>query len=123
MDLKPLIAEKLVFAAEMPKAEPAATIPNSANQQDSDSKTNRSAVTAQSGAVVVKQAPPPVLAETPVAAPGPGYIWQTGEWQWKDGWVWVAGRWAYPPHPQAVWVRGSWYQGSQGWLFVAGHWR
>jgi outer membrane lipoprotein SlyB len=73
--------------------------------------------------MVVQQAPPPPLVETVVVAPGPGFVWIGGEWAWHGGWVWVGGHWGYPPHPQAVWVRGSWYHGSRGWSRSPGHWR
>ncbi len=71
----------------------------------------------------VSQDPPPPQSETVVVAPGPGYIWVPGEWEWHGGWVWVGGFWAFPPHPAAVWVQGYWSRGPYGWHRVPGHWR
>jgi outer membrane lipoprotein SlyB len=73
--------------------------------------------------VVVSQPPPPPPVETAVVAPGPDYIWIGGEWIWNGGWVWVGGHWGYPPYPQAVWVRGYWWQSPRGWRHAPGHWR
>jgi hypothetical protein len=75
-------------------------------------------------ATVVQSAPPPPVAETvTVVAPGPGYMWVDGEWIWNGGWIWAAGHWGYPPHPQAIWIRGGWDRGSRGWYRTPGHWR
>jgi uncharacterized protein YcfJ len=71
----------------------------------------------------VAQAPPPPPSETIVAAPGPGYVWVPGEWQWHGRWVWVGGFWAFPPHSSAVWIDGYWTRGPYGWHRVPGHWR
>ncbi|HUA65178.1 MAG TPA: YXWGXW repeat-containing protein [Alphaproteobacteria bacterium] len=74
--------------------------------------------------VTSDQAPPPPT-ETVTAAPGPGYVWIGGEWQWNGaGWVWAGGYWTYPPYPNAFWVRGYWYRGPfGGWRYARGHWR
>lgn len=77
----------------------------------------------QTTMVVVNQPPPPPPMETVVIAPGPGYVWISGEWVWNSRWVWVAGHWGYPPYPHAVWVHGYWYQGPHGWYRSTGHWR
>jgi outer membrane lipoprotein SlyB len=67
--------------------------------------------------------PPPLLAETVVPAPYPGYVWISGEWTWSGRWVWVRGYWARPPYPGAVWVHGYWTRGPHGWARHPGHWR
>ena len=72
---------------------------------------------------VVYQAPPPAPVETVVTAPGPNYVWVDGEWIWNGRWVWVGGHWAYPPHPGAIWIHGSWSRGPYGWHGNPGHWR
>jgi outer membrane lipoprotein SlyB len=72
---------------------------------------------------VVAQAPPPPLAQNVVVAPGPGYVWISGEWTWNGSWVWRAGYWAYPPYLHAVWVPGYWHRGQHGWYCRPGHWR
>lgn len=75
--------------------------------------------------VVNSDEPPAQPDETVAAAPGPGYVWISGEWQWNGaGWVWVGGSWAIPPWPNAIWVHGYWYRGPfGGWRHVQGHWR
>lgn len=74
-------------------------------------------------AVVVAQAPPPPPVETVVVAPGPGYVWIHGEWEWHGRWVWVGGHWVWPPRPHAVWVGGFWRHSPHGWHRNPGHWR
>lgn len=70
-------------------------------------------------------APPPAPDQPVVVAPGPGYVWADGEWQWNGySWVWVPGRWLVPPWPGAVWVHGYWYRGPfGGWRHSPGRWR
>jgi outer membrane lipoprotein SlyB len=74
---------------------------------------------------VVQAAPPPPAppAETVVVAPGPGYVWVSGQWVWDGGWVWSAGHWAYPPYPHAVWFNGYWWRDYRGWHRAPGYWR
>jgi len=72
---------------------------------------------------VVGEAPPPPPAETVIVAPGPGYVWVPGAWEWHGRWVWVGGFWAVPPHPAAVWVDGYWVRGPYGWHREPGRWR
>jgi hypothetical protein len=67
--------------------------------------------------------PPPLQSETIVVAPGPGLVWISGEWAWRDRWVWVGGYWGRPPHPHAVWVPGCWTKHGQHFRRVQGHWR
>ncbi len=81
-----------------------------------------SAAPAQGG-VVVAQPPPPPPVETIVVAPGPGYVWVAGEWEWHNRWVWIGGHWVYPPRPHAVWVGGTWSRGPRGYHRTPGHWR
>lgn len=86
--------------------------------------TQSAADAAPATTTVVRYAPPPQPVETvTVYAPGPGYMWVDGEWIWNGEWIWMAGHWGYPPHPQAVWIRGGWDRGSRGWSRSPGHWR
>jgi len=71
----------------------------------------------------VTDAPPAPQTETVVVAPGPGYVWVPGAWEWHGHWVRVSGFWATPPHPAAVWVQGYWVRGPYGWHRVPGYWR
>ena len=43
--------------------------------------------------VVVRLAPPPVVVEQPVPAPGPAYIWTPGYYRWDGPWLCV-GAWS-----------------------------
>lgn len=81
-------------------------------------------VTAQPSLVAVTSEPPPLVMETVVMAPGPGYIWLPGAWLWcETGWVWYRGHWAYPPHPHAYWVAGGWELDRGRRMWRAGYWR
>jgi hypothetical protein len=83
----------------------------------------RQAPPPNSGEVVVTEAPPPVIVETETLAPGPSYVWIGGAWVWHGHWVWQSGRWAYPPHPGAVWV-GHRYEYRNGvHVYIHGYWR
>jgi hypothetical protein len=74
--------------------------------------------------VVIAQPPPAVRVETQTVAPGSGYVWTNGYWQWTGtSYVWVSGRWISRPRPAAVWVEGHWMRRPGGWVWVAGHWR
>jgi outer membrane lipoprotein SlyB len=73
--------------------------------------------------VVASDGPPAPQVDVVVAAPGPGYAWIPGAWEWHGRWVWVGGYWAVPPHPAAVWVEGYWVRGPYGWHRVEGRWR
>ncbi len=67
--------------------------------------------------------PPPPQNEGMVLAPGPEFIWISGEWVWRERWVWVGGYWGRPPHPHAAWVPGCWENTKHGYRRVPGHWR
>jgi outer membrane lipoprotein SlyB len=73
--------------------------------------------------VVVSEAPPPPPVETVIVAPGPGYVWIGGEWEWHGRWVWIGGPWVWPPYPHAVWMHGGWNHGPRGWHHAPGRWR
>jgi hypothetical protein len=68
--------------------------------------------------------PPPALRyEAYGYAPGPGYVWVGGFWDWRDRYVWVPGYWARPPRPRAVWVPGRGYYSHNRYYYRRGHWR
>ncbi|MBZ5575103.1 MAG: YXWGXW repeat-containing protein [Acidobacteriia bacterium] len=77
------------------------------------------------GAVVVRYGPPPPRYAVVGVAPGPGYVWTEGFWDWRGGnYVWVQGRWLRPPRPRAVWIPGGWVERPRhGYVFRRGHWR
>jgi len=73
---------------------------------------------------VATEAPPAPQPPVAVVAPGPDYVWVSGEWIWSGGtWVWIEGRWAVPPYPHAIWVGARWERGPRGWYRIGGHWR
>jgi len=80
---------------------------------------------AGSGALYVRTAPPPPRHAVVGYAPGPGWVWTDGYWDWRGNrWFWVDGRWMRPPHPRAVWVPGRWVETRHGrWAFQRGRWR
>jgi len=93
-------------------------------QPQSASPPQQQVVTAgpvQQPAVVVQ--PPPVRVEVVPGAPGPGYVWVNGYWNWNGAWVWVPGRYVFPPRPHLVWVPGVWIHERHGWRWHHGHWR
>ena len=72
---------------------------------------------------VIQYGPPPPPRETVVVAPGYGYTWVDGEWEWNGRWNWCSGHWAYPPRSGVVWVVGRSWNDHRGWHNEHGHWR
>lgn len=71
---------------------------------------------------VVGVAPPAVVYEPVVAAPGPGYFWISGYWTWQLGrHVWIGGRWS-PQRPGYVWTPHRWVPHGSGWRESPGRW-
>src|ERR1041385_4666046 len=57
-------------------------------------------------------------------APGPGYVWADGYWDWRgNSWAWSQGRWGRPPRRHAVWVAPAWQREGRGYRFHRGYWR
>jgi len=74
--------------------------------------------------VEVGAGPPGFRTEVAIAAPGPGYYWVPGYWDWAGAqWGWVPGTWVRPPHAHAVWVAPRYYQRHGRWNYAHGHWR
>jgi hypothetical protein len=68
-------------------------------------------------------APPPPQVEVVGVAPGPGYIWLGGYWNWEGGrHVWVPGRWDVPPRGYHTWVAHRWVPYRGGYRLAPGHW-
>ena len=61
--------------------------------------------------------PPPPRYGVMGYAPGSGFVWTEGSWDWRGG------RWLRPPHARAVWVAGYWREDHHQWRFERGHWR
>ena len=67
--------------------------------------------------------PPPPVVGVVGYAPGPGYVWIDGFYDWRGRYVWVPGYWARPPHPHARWVPGRAYYGRGHYSYRRGYWR
>jgi WXXGXW repeat (2 copies) len=73
--------------------------------------------------VYVRSVPAPEAAEVVAVAPGPGYYYARGHWEWNGShYVWKQSRYIRRPHAHAVWVEGHWQSSPQGWYWQAGHW-
>jgi hypothetical protein len=80
-------------------------------------------VTVPQGVVVVRAAPPAVIAETPGPRPGPAYFWDPGHWRWNGNrYVWIRGHYVLRTRTAARWVPGHWVQGPRGWYWIEGRW-
>ncbi len=68
--------------------------------------------------------PPPMRAFGPVGvAPGPGWVWTDGYYDWAGGgWVWRPGRWARPPHPGYMWRPPRYQRYDGGYRVYRGRW-
>jgi hypothetical protein len=73
--------------------------------------------------IEVGSGPPGVRTEVRIAAPGDGYYWVPGYYDWNgNDWYWVSGVWQRPPHDHARWVEPR-YQHHRGhWQYYRGHW-
>ena len=71
-------------------------------------------------AVLVEPPPPPV--EVVTVAPGPGWFWIGGYWNWVGGrHVWIGGRWE-SRRPGYGWAPHRWHREGPGWRPEPGHW-
>lgn len=71
----------------------------------------------------VLAAPPAVIVEERGVAPGPGFVWMDGYWNWVgDRHVWVRGHWVEGRRGY-VWVPHRWVHGERGWQLREGYWR
>lgn len=76
------------------------------------------------GGYYASYGPPPPRYAVVGVAPGPGYVWTPGWWDWRGhGWAWREGRWMRPPHARAVWVAPEWRHEGRGYRFHRGYWR
>jgi hypothetical protein len=55
-------------------------------------------------------------------APGPGYAWVPGYWDWQDRWVWVGGRWD-AARPGYVWTPPVARVNGGRVVYLHGFWR
>lgn len=88
------------------------------------SATATAAIIPAAAQVYVQTAPPAPIYESVPAAPGAGYYWVAGYWEWNGyRYVWRRGYYAETPYSGAAWVPGHWVHNGYGWYWRAGHWR
>jgi hypothetical protein len=74
-------------------------------------------------AVVVRDRPYPPHYVQP-AAPGPNYVWVSGEWVRKGrGYAYHQGYWVAPARNHRHYITGHWQRRGHGWVWASGHWR
>ncbi len=69
-------------------------------------------------------APPPITVFDQPSAPGDGYIWIPGYYQYGDyGYYWVPGQWVLPPSARVVGKTPGYWGFVGGWYaWHAGYW-
>ncbi len=74
--------------------------------------------------IAVKSAPPTDKAEdAKPTAPGFGFIWVAGYWDYLDGnYIWRDGRWMQGK-ADYEYVRARYEHDGQGWVFHRPHWK
>ena len=74
--------------------------------------------------VPVSSQPPPEKAEgTRPSAPGYGFIWVAGYWDYLDGnYIWRDGRWVQGK-PDYEYVRARYEFDGKSWVFHRPHWK
>jgi hypothetical protein len=76
------------------------------------------------GGSYVRYGPPPPRYGVIGRAPGAGYVWTDGYWDWRGSrYSWVDGRWQRPPRRGSRWEAPHWRQEGRGWRFRGGRWR
>jgi hypothetical protein len=79
--------------------------------------------TANALTVQVNQQPPAEKTEEKTSAPGFGYIWVAGYWDYLDGnYVWRPGRWVQGK-PDYEYVRARYEYDGKTWVFHRPHWK
>ena len=74
-------------------------------------------------AVSVGIAPPVIPIYEQPYAPGLGYIWTPGYWDYADfGYYWVPGVWVRPPRIGLLWTPGYWGYRGGSYIFNNGYW-
>jgi hypothetical protein len=69
----------------------------------------------------VSSRPADVVYARPVS-PGHGYVWVTGEWEWRGGsYHWHGGSWQRAREGQA-WKSGYWENNQRGYRWHKGRW-
>ena len=75
------------------------------------------------GDIYVRTAPPPPMSDYRTIAPGAGYQWVEGYWDWTGyDWSWVGGYWV-PARDGYGWTRPRYVIVSGRWLYQPGYWQ
>jgi hypothetical protein len=73
--------------------------------------------------VVVRERPLPPRYSQPLA-PGPNYIWVSGEWLGRrGGYEYRQGYWVVARPGHLHYIEGHWQRRRHGWFWVRGYWR
>ena len=73
--------------------------------------------------VSVAIGPPPLPYYPQPFAPGPGYIWTPGFWDYgPDGYYWVPGTWVFAPRVGFLWTPGFWGWRAGYYWWHPGYW-
>ncbi len=90
----------------------------------SSSSTSSTADAKTQVTVPVNSAPPPDKTEgSKHSAPGYGYIWVAGYWDYLDGnYIWRDGRWVQGK-PDYEYVRARYEFDGKSWVFHRPHWK
>ena len=73
-------------------------------------------------AEVIAKRPADVTYVRPVA-PGPGWIWISGDWVWSSGnYHWREGHW-HQGKPGSTWKSGYWEKDHDGYKWKKGRWQ
>jgi WXXGXW repeat (2 copies) len=100
---------------------PAASQQAAPSGQDYD-ETDESA-NVEPPAVTAPQPPPALPDYDQPPAPGDGYIWTPGYWNYAStGYYWVPGVWVRAPYEGALWTPGYWGHTGGHYAFYPGHW-
>ncbi len=76
-----------------------------------------------SSSLAVKDRPHPPLYSQPLA-PGPNYIWVSGEWIPRHRrYVYRKGYWVHMRPGHVIYVEGHWHSRRRGWVGIPGYWR
>jgi hypothetical protein len=91
------------------------TLSSSSGSRTSDSQSQLT--------VQVAQPPPADKIEEKTSAPGFGYIWVAGYWDYLDGnYIWRSGHWVQGK-PDYEYVRAKYEREGNNWMFHRPHWK
>ena len=76
------------------------------------------------GVIYIGVTPPPPYTEVMTAAPGRGFAWMPGHWEWRlREYAWVPGGWIEIPPGYSAYLPGHWAHDPYGWFWIEARWR